>query len=426
MKASVVVPVYNEEGNLPELAAPADGGPGAAGQSYEIVFVDDGCRDGSLAHPQGRRRGAARPDPRPRARPQRRPAHGDPRRVHGDDGEFVITLDADLQNPPEEIPKLVAKMDGGHDVVGAVRQNRQDSFFRRLASLLVNRTTVDHEDEDHRLRLHAARLLARRRRRSTVATRPRRSSRRSRRVRATPGRDPGRARRAAAGESTYSLYRLVRLNFDLMTGFSLVPLQVFGLLGTAVAFGGRVRRLPPRATPDRGRRGRGRLHALRHSLRVLGVVMAGPGPRRRVRRTDLPAGPRPAALPRPPRLRTRRRESRPATHGSRFTIHGSTHERVVVCAYSDVGYACLKYLLDRGEQVVLVYTHRDAPEEKALVSERGGARALARGSSPSSMENPLDPEAIARVRAADPTSSSRSTSGRSCPRRSSRCRRRGR
>ncbi len=58
------------------------------------------------------------------------------------DGEYVITIDADLQNPPEEIPKLVAEMDAGHDVVGTVRQSRHDPFFRRVASRLVNRTTA--------------------------------------------------------------------------------------------------------------------------------------------------------------------------------------------------------------------------------------------------------------------------------------------
>jgi len=56
-------------------------------------------------------------------------------------GEIIVTLDADLQNPPEEIAKLVAEMEKGHDVVGSIRQKRQDTFFRRTASMLVNIAT---------------------------------------------------------------------------------------------------------------------------------------------------------------------------------------------------------------------------------------------------------------------------------------------
>src|SRR6185436_2177762 len=54
-------------------------------------------------------------------------------------GEIVVTLDADLQNPPEEIPRLVAKFREGYDYVGSYRRERQDNFFRRFASRLMNR-----------------------------------------------------------------------------------------------------------------------------------------------------------------------------------------------------------------------------------------------------------------------------------------------
>src|SRR5208337_4514246 len=54
-------------------------------------------------------------------------------------GQVMITLDADLQNPPEEIPRLVAKLEEGYDTVGGWRENRQDSIFRKLPSLLMNR-----------------------------------------------------------------------------------------------------------------------------------------------------------------------------------------------------------------------------------------------------------------------------------------------
>ena len=240
MKTSVVVPVYNEEGNLPELLRRLGGVMDDTGEPYELVFVDDGSRDGSLAILKAA--AASRPD---RVRVlelarnfgQHQAILAAFARVSGD---VVVTLDADLQNPPEEIPKLLAKVREGYDVVGGVRQDRQDSFLRRLASALVNRVTVvitrmritdfgcmlraysrdvveeiNRCDESSTFIPALAQSFARRPTEIAVAHAPRRH-----------------------GASHYSLYRLIRLNFDLMTGFSLVPLQVFGLLGTLVAFGG--------------------------------------------------------------------------------------------------------------------------------------------------------------------------------------------
>jgi len=240
VKTSVVVPVYNEEGNLPELVRRLTAVLDAAGDPYEIVFVDDGSRDGSLAILK--QAAAARPD-RIRVLELAR-NFGQHQAIlaafESVTGDVVVTLDADLQNPPEEIPKLLAKVREGYDVVGGVRQDRQDSFLRRMASLLVNRVTVvitrmritdfgcmlraysrdvveeiNRCDESSTFIPALAQSFARRPTEIPVAHAPRR-----------------------AGASAYSLYRLVRLNFDLMTGFSLVPLQVFGLLGTAVAVGG--------------------------------------------------------------------------------------------------------------------------------------------------------------------------------------------
>jgi undecaprenyl-phosphate 4-deoxy-4-formamido-L-arabinose transferase len=240
VKASVVVPVYNEAGNLPELLRRLSAVMDAAGEPYELIFVDDGSRDGSLA--LLKEAAAARPD-RIRVLELAR-NFGQHQAIlaafESVTGDVVVTLDADLQNPPEEIPKLLAKVREGFDVVGGVRQDRQDSFLRRAASLLVNRVTVvitrmritdfgcmlraysrdvveeiNRCDESSTFIPALAQSFARRPTEIPVEHAPRRH-----------------------GESAYSLYRLVRLNFDLMTGFSLVPLQVFGLLGTAVAFGG--------------------------------------------------------------------------------------------------------------------------------------------------------------------------------------------
>ncbi len=240
MKVSVVVPVYNEEGNLPELLTRLGAVMDGIGEPYEVVFVDDGSRDGSLAILK--QAAAARPD-RIRVLELAR-NFGQHQAIlaafESVTGDAVVTLDADLQNPPEEIPKLLSKMKEGFDVVGGVRQSRQDSILRRLASGIVNRVTVamtrmhltdlgcmlraysrdvieeiNRCDEASTFIPALAQSFARKPTEIPVAHAPRRH-----------------------GRSAYSLYQLVRLNFDLMTGFSVVPLQVFGLLGTLVAAGG--------------------------------------------------------------------------------------------------------------------------------------------------------------------------------------------
>src|SRR5260370_6300912 len=137
-KLSVVIPVYNEEAVLPALFARLYPALDALGASYEFIFINDGSVDRSAALL--------------REQFQKRP---DATRVilfsgnYGQHmaivagfercrGERVVTLDADLQNPPEEIAKLLAKMDEGYDYVGGVRRERRDSAFRRGASRLMN------------------------------------------------------------------------------------------------------------------------------------------------------------------------------------------------------------------------------------------------------------------------------------------------
>src|SRR5881394_683522 len=137
-RVSVVIPVYNEEESLPALFARLYPALDALGSTYEIVFVNDGSQDRSAAML--------------REQYQKRP---DVTRVvlfngnfgqhmaiiAGFDhcrGERIVTLDADLQNPPEEIANLLAKMDEGHDYVGSIRRMRQDAAWRRVASRAMN------------------------------------------------------------------------------------------------------------------------------------------------------------------------------------------------------------------------------------------------------------------------------------------------
>jgi undecaprenyl-phosphate 4-deoxy-4-formamido-L-arabinose transferase len=152
-------------------------------------------------------------------------------------GRYLITLDADLQNPPEETARLLAELDAGHDYVGTIREQRQDVAWRRWASRFINRlrertTRIRITDQGCMFRGYARSIvdainqctenntfvpaLA-----YTFASRPTEIN--------------VRHEDRSAGESKYSVYRLIKLNFDLMTGFSTVPMQLFSALGFAVS-----------------------------------------------------------------------------------------------------------------------------------------------------------------------------------------------
>jgi undecaprenyl-phosphate 4-deoxy-4-formamido-L-arabinose transferase len=234
---SVVIPVYNEEAGLPALFARLYPALDALGVRYEVIFVNDGSRDRSAALLKDQF--AARPDVTRvilfnANYGQHLAILAGFERVRG---ERVVTLDADLQNPPEEIGKLLAAMDGGADYVGGVRRTREDAWWRRTASRLMNRlreriTRIRMTDQGCMLRAYSRDIV------DAVAA--------SREVSTfipalayTFAHRPTEVdvlhEERAAGESKYSMYRLIRLNFDLVTGFSLVPLQLFSVAGMIVA-----------------------------------------------------------------------------------------------------------------------------------------------------------------------------------------------
>ena len=240
MKVSVVVPVFNEEANLEEFLLRVTAVLDASGRPYEIILVDDGSRDRSLDVLKAwavRRPDVLRVLELSRNFGQHPAILAGFRDVTGD---VVVTLDADLQNPPEEIPKLLAKFEQGYDVIGGVRQQRRDSVARRLASVIVNRVTASIT----RMKLTDFGCMLRAYSRDVVEeiNRCDEASTFIPALAQTFARKPTELEVAHAprtgGESAYSFYRLLRLNFDLMTGFSSVPIQVFGMLGTAVALGG--------------------------------------------------------------------------------------------------------------------------------------------------------------------------------------------
>jgi undecaprenyl-phosphate 4-deoxy-4-formamido-L-arabinose transferase len=152
-------------------------------------------------------------------------------------GQRVVTLDADLQNPPEEIGKLLARMDEGHDYVGSIRRLRQDAAWRRWASKAMNRfreriTRIRMTDQGCMLRAYDRGIVEAIRASREVSTY----------IPAlaysfahSPAEVEVEHEERHAGESKYSLYKLIRLNFDLVTGFSVLPLQIFSLFGIFVS-----------------------------------------------------------------------------------------------------------------------------------------------------------------------------------------------
>ncbi len=237
LQLSVVIPIYNEEAGLAKLFERLYPALDALGYSYEIVFVNDGSRDAS----------AALLADQFRLRPEVTRVvlfngnYGQHMAIlsgfEATRGEIVVTLDADLQNPPEEIGNLVAKMREGYDYVGSIRRERQDSAFRTYASRAMNRlrehiTHIKMTDQGNMLRAYGRNVIDLINQCSEVNTF----------VPAlayTFARHPTEIvvehEERAAGESKYSLYSLIRLNFDLITGFSLMPLQIFSIIGIALS-----------------------------------------------------------------------------------------------------------------------------------------------------------------------------------------------
>ena len=235
---SIVIPVYNEEAGLAKLFERLYPALDKLGLPYEIVFVNDGSRDQSATILADRFR--ERPDVTRVVLFNGN--YGQHMAIlagfQATRGEIVVTLDADLQNPPEEIGNLVAKMREGYDYVGSIRRERQDVAWRTHASKAMNRlrekiTHIKMTDQGNMLRAYGRNVIDLINQCSEVNTFiPA--------LAYTFARKPTEIvvehEERAAGESKYSLYSLIRLNFDLVTGFSLMPLQLFSMLGIGLSF----------------------------------------------------------------------------------------------------------------------------------------------------------------------------------------------
>ncbi len=235
---SIVLPVFNEAGALPGLHAELSSVLALPGKCYEIVAVDDGSRDESLAVLKQ----LAQTDPHLVVIALRRNFGQTAAFAAGFDhsrGKVVITLDADGQNNPADIPKLLAKLDEGYDIVSGWRQNRKEPFFmRRLPSIAAN-WLISH-GTDIRLHDYGCSLKAYR---SEIIKNihlygelhrfiPALASWMGVRIAEVPVNDRARQH----GQSKYGIGRTTRVLFDLLTvgfllSYSARPMQLFGLLG---------------------------------------------------------------------------------------------------------------------------------------------------------------------------------------------------
>ena len=238
VEISIVIPVFNEQENMETLSSRVLKTMDDYGHSYELIFVDDGSSDKT-----------------PQMLRDLFKKRSDVIRVisfNGNYGQYVailagfehvrggvvVTLDADLQNLPEEIPDLLEKMKEGYDLVGGYRKKRHDNWFRTYASKTVNwfraKTTGIHM-RDHGCMLRAYKRyiideVVKTRETSTFITAL------AQKFAGNPVDFPVTHQERKAGDSKYNLYKLIRITFDLMTGFSLAPLQAFTMVGMTISF----------------------------------------------------------------------------------------------------------------------------------------------------------------------------------------------
>ncbi|BCG09226.1 MULTISPECIES: undecaprenyl-phosphate 4-deoxy-4-formamido-L-arabinose transferase [Buttiauxella] len=236
-KVSVVIPVYNEQESLPELIRRTTAACETLGKDYEILLVDDGSTDNSAEMLSD---AAEAPGSHVVAVLLNR-NYGQHNAIMAGfshvTGDLIVTLDADLQNPPEEIPRLVAKADEGYDVVGTVRQNRQDTWFRKRASRVINRliqSTTGKAMGDYGCMLRAYRhhiidaMLHCHERSTFIPILANTFARKAVEI-------PVHHAEREFGESKYSFMRLINLMYDLVTCLTTTPLRMLSVFGSIIA-----------------------------------------------------------------------------------------------------------------------------------------------------------------------------------------------
>ncbi len=233
---SVLVPALNEEESLGELNERLERTLNGMDRTYEIIYVNDGSTDSTQSMLEGFRT----VNPRIKVVEFNR-NYGQHMALFAAFeravGQTIVTIDADLQNPPEEIPRLIEKAEEGYDVVATYRRGRRDSLFRRIPSWVVNKITAKLVGA--KLRDYGCMLRAYSRNVIDSINLCQESSSFIPALAATYAKriieiEVGHEERKK-GVSKYSLFRLWRLNYDLMTGFSLIPIQAISIVGVFIA-----------------------------------------------------------------------------------------------------------------------------------------------------------------------------------------------
>jgi undecaprenyl-phosphate 4-deoxy-4-formamido-L-arabinose transferase len=239
VQVTIVIPVYNEEENLPALMERLLPVMQESGKTFEIIFIDDGSRDNSLEILK-------------RFTKYEQVKIVELTRNYGQhaailagfsicSGDIVITMDADLQNPPEEIPRLIKVMEeGGYDVVGTIRKGRRDSFLRILPSKIINAvarriTGVSMRDWGCMLRAYRRSVVERMTDCHEHATFiPALATVFGKRITEIEVNHEERH----GGKSSYPFRKLINLQFDLVASFSDFPLKLIMYGGILLSFMG--------------------------------------------------------------------------------------------------------------------------------------------------------------------------------------------
>ena len=239
VQVSVVIPVYNEEANLTALMGRLLPVMNDMGKSFEVILIDDGSQDNSLKLLK-----EFASTPRVRVVELTRNYGQHAAIMAGFSivrGDMIVTMDADLQNPPEEIPNLVRVMEeGGYDVVGTIRKGRKDSFLRILPSKIINMvarkiTGVSMRDWGCMLRAYSRPVVERMIECHEQATFiPALATVFAKRVTEIEVAHEERF----GGKSNYPLRKLINLQFDLVASFSNLPIKLIMYGGILMSFMG--------------------------------------------------------------------------------------------------------------------------------------------------------------------------------------------
>ncbi|MBF0121002.1 MAG: glycosyltransferase [Desulfobacterales bacterium] len=240
MNISIVIPVFNEETNLDALISRCLESCSKINKPFEIILIDDGSADSSRIKIEE----AAKKYPGKIVGVFLNRNYGQHAAVMAgfetSSGDVVITLDADLQNPPEEIPKLVEKMEEGFDVVGTIRKDRQDSLFRKLSSYLTNKIVQKYTG----IMMHDYGCMLRAYKRNIIEAMLSCKEHSffipilANSFAKTTSEINVNHEKRLSGDSKYSFFKLINLYFDLLTSMSTLPLRFLTFLGTIISLFG--------------------------------------------------------------------------------------------------------------------------------------------------------------------------------------------